>query len=50
VIREHLELKRRNAALDHEMPLANYVRRGPGGPGDEGDTSDEDTRPNVIES
>ena len=25
VIQEHLELRRRNAALEHEMPLARYM-------------------------
>ena len=25
VIQEHLELKRRNAALEHEMPLEKYM-------------------------
>ncbi len=24
-IRDHLELKRRNSALEYEMPLANYI-------------------------
>ena len=29
VIQEHLELKRRNAALEHEMPLEKYMREDP---------------------
>ena len=29
VIQEHLELKRRNAALEHEMPLAKYMNDDP---------------------
>ena len=29
VIQEHLELKRRNAALEHEMPLEKYMPRRP---------------------
>ncbi len=29
VIREHLELKRRNAALEHEMPLDRYLSEDP---------------------
>src|SRR5262245_65726970 len=29
VIQEHLELKRRNAALEHEMPIANYMPQDP---------------------
>src|SRR3954469_14893605 len=29
VIQEHLELKRRNAALEHEMPLEKYMNDDP---------------------
>jgi hypothetical protein len=29
VIQEHLELKRRNAALEHEMPLEKYMAADP---------------------
>ena len=29
VIQEHLELKRRNAALEHEMPLERYLSEDP---------------------
>ena len=29
VIQEHLELKRRNAALEHEMPLEKYMTDDP---------------------
>jgi hypothetical protein len=29
VIQEHLELKRRNAALEHEMPLEKYMHDDP---------------------
>lgn len=29
VIQEHLELKRRNAALEHEMPLQKYLTADP---------------------
>jgi len=29
VIQEHLELKRRNAALEHEMPLNRYLNEDP---------------------
>ena len=29
VIQEHLELKRRNAALEHEMPLNRYLTEDP---------------------
>src|SRR4029077_19085099 len=29
VIQEHLELKRRNAALEHEMPLGRYMTADP---------------------
>jgi hypothetical protein len=29
VIREHLELKRRNSALEHEMPLERYMSDDP---------------------
>src|SRR5881398_2380656 len=29
VIQDHLELKRRNAALEHEMPLGKYMRDDP---------------------
>jgi hypothetical protein len=29
VIQEHLELKRRNAALEHEMPLEKYMSEDP---------------------
>ncbi len=29
VIQEHLELKRRNAALEHEMPLEKYMSADP---------------------
>jgi len=29
VIQEHLELKRRNAALEHEMPLQRYMSQDP---------------------
>src|SRR5436305_14365415 len=29
VIQEHLELKRRNAALEHEMPLQKYMSDDP---------------------
>jgi hypothetical protein len=29
VIQEHLELKRRNAALEHEMPLERYMSDDP---------------------
>jgi hypothetical protein len=29
VIQEHLELKRRNAALEHEMPLGRYLTDDP---------------------
>jgi hypothetical protein len=29
VIQEHLELKRRNAALEHEMPLERYLHDDP---------------------
>src|SRR5438034_11363029 len=29
VIQEHLELKRRNAALEHEMPLEKYITDDP---------------------
>jgi hypothetical protein len=29
VIQEHLELKRRNAALEHEMPLERYLTEDP---------------------
>ena len=29
VIQEHLELKRRNAALEHEMPLDKYMNDDP---------------------
>jgi hypothetical protein len=29
VIQEHLELKRRNAALEHEMPLEKYLTEDP---------------------
>jgi hypothetical protein len=29
VIQEHLELKRRNAALEHEMPLERYMSEDP---------------------
>jgi hypothetical protein len=29
VIQEHLELKRRNAALEHEMPLERYLNDDP---------------------
>jgi len=29
VIQEHLELKRRNAALEHEMPLQRYMSEDP---------------------
>jgi hypothetical protein len=29
VIQEHLELKRRNAALEHEMPLERYMHDDP---------------------
>jgi len=29
VIQEHLELKRRNAALEHEMPLGKYMSDDP---------------------
>jgi hypothetical protein len=29
VIQEHLELKRRNAALEHEMPLERYMNEDP---------------------
>jgi hypothetical protein len=29
VIQEHLELKRRNAALEHEMPLEKYMTEDP---------------------
>src|SRR5579875_47002 len=29
VIQEHLELKRRNAALEHEMPLERYMNADP---------------------
>src|SRR5438132_1517702 len=29
VIQEHLELKRRNAALQHEMPLERYMNEDP---------------------
>jgi hypothetical protein len=29
VIQEHLELKRRNAALEHEMPLEKYMAEDP---------------------
>ena len=29
VIQEHLELKRRNAALEHEMPLEKYINDDP---------------------
>ena len=29
VIQEHLELKRRNAALEHEMPLGKYMHDDP---------------------
>jgi hypothetical protein len=29
VIQEHLELKRRNAALEHEMPIAKYMKDDP---------------------
>ena len=29
VIQEHLELKRRNAALEHEMPLGKYMTDDP---------------------
>jgi len=29
VIQEHLELKRRNAALEHEMPLSKYMTDDP---------------------
>ncbi len=29
VIQEHLELKRRNAALEHEMPLQRYMNEDP---------------------
>src|ERR1700756_3930145 len=29
VIQEHLELKRRNAALEHEMPLERYMTDDP---------------------
>src|ERR671933_2956354 len=29
VIQEHLELKRRNAALEHEMPLEKYLNYDP---------------------
>jgi len=29
VIQEHLELKRRNAALEHEMPLGKYLSADP---------------------
>ncbi|HZO35222.1 MAG TPA: hypothetical protein VFB17_09110 [Gaiellaceae bacterium] len=29
VIQEHLELKRRNAALEHEMPLDKYITDDP---------------------
>jgi hypothetical protein len=28
VIQEHLELRRRNAALEHEMPLRKYMPHG----------------------
>jgi hypothetical protein len=29
VIKQHLELQRRNSKLEAEMPLANYVGQGP---------------------
>ena len=29
VIQDHLELKRRNAALEHEMPLERYLADDP---------------------
>ncbi|MCW2963000.1 MAG: hypothetical protein JWO17_252, partial [Actinomycetia bacterium] len=29
VIQDHLELKRRNAALEHEMPLGKYMNDDP---------------------
>ena len=29
VIQEHLELKRRNSALEHEMPLGKYMNEDP---------------------
>jgi len=29
VIQDHLELKRRNAALEHEMPLEKYMSDDP---------------------
>ena len=29
VIQDHLELKRRNAALEHEMPLGKYMHEDP---------------------
>jgi hypothetical protein len=29
VIQEHLELKRRNAALEHEMPIGKYMTEDP---------------------
>jgi len=29
VIQEHLELKRRNSALEHEMPLEKYMNEDP---------------------
>ena len=29
VIQEHLELKRRNAALEHEMPIEKYMNDDP---------------------
>jgi len=29
VIQEHLELKRRNSALEHEMPLGKYMHEDP---------------------
>jgi hypothetical protein len=48
-IHDHLELRRRNAALEHEMPLVRYMQRRPS-QDDEADRfrEGEDTLPNVL--
>jgi hypothetical protein len=51
-IHDHLELKRRNAALEFEMPLADYLRRDTSnygeGAGTNAELEEEDTLAGVI--
>ena len=42
-IREHLELRRRNASLEFEMPLARYMSDGGSAELEGGDSGEEDT-------